>query len=159
MTTIVAVIAFLLAMLAIAFAWKMQQEMARLTRRLDRYNKSLFDANDEIRHLREDLSENTAQLRVELMRQTGAVHVTPEMTVRQVQMLHPQAGQVLAGFHLGGCSSCAVEPDDTLTKVSADHNLNLDQLLSSLNLLFPAGQVQKGNGAQLVRLPNVALEF
>lgn len=159
MTTIVAVIAFLLAMLAVAFAWKMQQEMTRLTRRLDRYNKSLFDANDEIRHLREELAENTAQLRVELMRQTGAVHVTPEMTVREVQMLHPQAGQVLAGFHLGGCSSCAVEPDDTLARLSADHNVNLDQLLSSLNLLFPAGQVHNGNGAQMVRLPNVALEF
>jgi hypothetical protein len=159
MTTIVAVIALLLAMLAIAYAWKMQQEMTRLTRRLDRYNRSLFDANDEIRHLREELAENTAQLRVELMRQTGAVHVTPEMTVRQVQMLHPQAGQVLAGFHLGGCSSCAVEPDDTLTKLSADHNVDLDQLLSSLNLLFPAGQVHNGSGAQLVRLPNVALEF
>jgi hypothetical protein len=159
MTTIVAAIALLLAILAIAYAWKMQQEMTRLIRRLDRYNKSLFDANDEIRHLREELAENTAQLRVELMRQTGAVHVTPEMTVRQVQMLHPQAGQVLAGFHLGGCSSCAVEPDDTLTKLSADHNVNLDQLLSSLNLLFPAGQVHSGSGAQLVKLPNVALEF
>lgn len=159
MTTIVAGIAFLLALLAVGYAWKMQQELAQVTRRLDRYNRSLFDANDEIRRLREELAVNTAQLRVELMRQTGALHITPEMTVREVQMLHPQAGQVLAGFHLGGCSNCAVEPDDTLAKLSADHNVDMQQLLSSLNLLFSAGQAQNGNGVQLVKLPNVALEF
>lgn len=159
MTTILAGIAFLLALLATGYGWKMQQELAQVTRRLDRYNRALFDANDEIRRLREDLAANTAQLRVELMQQTGDLRVTPEMTVREVHMLHPQAGQVLAGFHLGGCSNCAVEPDDTLVKLSADHNIDMQQLLASLNLLVQSGQSQNGNGVQLVKLPNVALEF
>ena len=159
MTTILAGIAFLLALLAVGYAWKMQQEMTQVTRRLDRYNRALFDANDEIRRLREDLAANTAQLRVEQMQQTADLRQTPEITLREYQKLHPQTGQVLAGFHLGGCSNCAVEPDDTLVKLSADHNIDMQQLLASLNLLVQSDQSQNGNGVQLVKLPNVALEF
>lgn len=129
--------------------------MTRLTRRLDRYNKALFDAGEELRTLRESTLQSHAQLRVEMMERTGELRVTPETTLREVQLLHPQARQVLSSFHVGGCDSCAAEPDETLARVCAERGIDAAALLGALNSLVAAG----GNGAVPLKLPNVALDF
>jgi hybrid cluster-associated redox disulfide protein len=149
------------AALALGFVWKLNGEVATATRRLDRYNKALFDANDEIRRLREEVEEEVATMRVALRQQQGAMAFTPEMTVREVLMVHPQAEQVLASFHLGGCSHCAVEPGDRLADACQEHGVDLQTLVGNLNLLTQGRQqAEVGNGVpQLVKLPNVALEF
>lgn len=136
MTTLVAWLALLLALGAAGFAWKLNQELETVRRRLDRYNKALFDANDEIRALRTALHENTAALRVEIMHRTNTPAFTPQMTVREAQLLHPQAAEVLAGFHMGGCSSCAVEDGDTLATVCAQSGIPAQQVIDTLNLLL-----------------------
>ncbi|RIK37982.1 MAG: hypothetical protein DCC55_22560 [Chloroflexi bacterium] len=159
MATWIAVIAFVIGFVAFAYAWKLQQELAVATRRLDRYNKSLFEANDELRRLREEVTETTAQLRVEIRRQGGQNGFEPEMTVREAQLLHPQAQQILAGFHLGGCSSCAVEPDATLAAVCADHGVDVQQLVQTLNRLVIPANGQRGQALQPVKVPNVELNF
>jgi hybrid cluster-associated redox disulfide protein len=158
---IIAWVALVAAAVALGFVWKLNGELATATRRLDRYNKALFDANDEIRRLREGVEEETAQMRVALRQQQGATAFTPEMTVREVLMVHPQAEQVLASFHLGGCSHCAVEPGDRLVDACQEHGVDLQALVGNLNLLTQASQqTGGGNGApQLVKLPNVALVF
>jgi hybrid cluster-associated redox disulfide protein len=160
MATIVAWVALIVAAVAVAFVWKLNGELGRATRRLDRYNKALFDANDEIRRLREEVAEDVAKLRVALRQQQGAVFA-PDMTVREVLLAHPQAEQVLATFHLGGCSHCAVEPDERLADACQEHGVDLQMVVGNLNLLMQASQqVGAGNGAPpLVKLPNVALEF
>jgi len=172
MVTTALLIALAVALGALAWAWSLQRETERLTRRLDRYNKALFDAGDELRALREELTATSAELRVAISRQAGTLRFTPEMTVREAQMVHPQVQQVLAGFHLGGCSSCAVEPDDTLAAVCAGQGVAMDQLLGTLNLLVAphAGTQSAASGGsyngingihepQYVKLPNVSLEI
>jgi hypothetical protein len=174
MTIAAILLSLALAFGALAWAWSLQRETDRLIRRLDRYNKALFDAGDEIRALREELTATSAELRVAVARQTGTLQFTPEMTVREAQLVHPQVQQVLAGFHLGGCSSCAVEPDDTLGTVAAGKGVALDQLLGTLNLLVTpaeAAQAAANGGSyvggaqrapqapQVVKLPNVSLEI
>jgi len=161
MPTIVAWVALVVAAVAVGFAWKLNNEMATVMRRLDRYNKALFDANDEIRRLREGVEEEVAEVRVALRRQQGSNVFSPEMTVREVLIAHPQAEQVLASFHLGGCSHCAVEPGDRLVDACQEHGVDLQVLVGNLNLLTQSRQQsESGIGApQLVKLPNVALEF
>jgi hybrid cluster-associated redox disulfide protein len=160
MATLIAWGALAIAVVALGLVWKLSSELATATRRLDRYNKALFDASDEIRHLREGLEQDLAHMRVQLRQQQG-VAFTPEMTVREVLMTHPQAEQVLATFHLGGCSHCAVEPGDRLADACREHGVDLQMLVGNLNLLMPGRQhVEDGISApQLVKLPNVALEF
>ena len=159
MGTVISWLALMIGGIALAYAWKLQQELNTATRRLDRYNRALFDANDEMLQLREELVATGAKLRVELQQRTGTIAFQPEMTVREAQLLHPQAQQILAGFHLGGCSSCAVEPDETLATVAANSGLELDVLLKNLNLLVERGHAQ-GNGAfQPVKIPNVELSL
>lgn len=157
MGTILTVVALLIGLGALGFAWKNQQELGTVRRRLDRYNKALFDANDRILELEERLAATTAQVRVQQMRHAGNASVAPDMTVREVTALHPQATQVLAGFHLGGCSSCAVDDDDTLARICADNGVDLTALLTNLNSLLAQSD---GNGqTSSIKIPNVAVEF
>jgi hybrid cluster-associated redox disulfide protein len=172
MVTIVAWLAVVVAVVALGFVWKLNSELGIATRRLDRYNKALFDANDEIRRLREEVEEEMAAVRVALRQQQGAPAFAPQMTVREALMVHPQAEQVLASFHLGGCSHCAVEPGQKLADACQEHGVDVQKLVGMLNLLAPGRQQGEsnglyhadaqhaGNGApQFVKLPNVVLEF
>ncbi len=160
MGTIVSWLALLIGLIAVGYSWKLQQELQTATRRLDRYNRVLFTANDELRQLREELSATKAQLRVEIIQgQPGAAAFTPTTTVREAQLLHAQAAQVLAGFHLGGCSSCAVEPDATLAQICQEQGRDLPQLLVTLNGLLQSRSGQPVELIQPLKLPNVELAF
>lgn len=167
MTTYLALLSLLLALAVGVWAWSLQREVDRLLRRLDRYNKALFDAADDLRALREELATTSAGLRVAMSRQAGNLRFEPETTLREALLVHPQVQEVLAGFHLGGCHDCAVEPGDSLRALAQHKGIPLDKLLGTLNLLVPQdgfGQASNGNGVAspapvLVRLPNVSLDF
>lgn len=160
MGTMLSWVALVVALAAIAYAWKLQQELQTATSRLDRYNRALFAASDEIRQVRAEAVASLARLRAEipLSRHAKALFV-PEMTVREAMALHPQAEQILAAFHLGGCSSCAVAADDTLGSVCRNHGRDLEQLLQNLNLLVAAAQNGQNEREQRVKVPNVEVSF
>jgi hypothetical protein len=71
--------------------------------------------------------------------------------------------QILAGFHLGGCSDCAIEPDETLAQICAERGLAVDTLVGNLNMLVADSAEPQGNGQvfapKLVKLPNMTLEL
>lgn len=160
MGAIVSWLALLMAGGALAYAWKLQQELYTATRRLDRYNRALFDANDEIRQVREELSAALAQVRAERRLPHGVVaQFVPQMKVQEAVAVHPQAEQILAAFHLGGCNSCAVDPNDTLADICREHGRDLTQLLQNLNLLVVDGQSPPKGQPQLLKVPNVELSF
>lgn len=162
MGTIIGWIALLVGGVALGLVWKLTQDLARATRRLDRYNRSLFDAGDQIRKLEEQLAHTETQLRVEIMRGSGQLRVDPSMTVREVTALHPQAEQILAGLHIGGCSSCAVGPDETLAQICTGNGIDLNMVVNSLNSLVQAGASGTNGGSrgpQLVKIPNVELSL
>ena len=160
MGTVVTWLALILGLVALGYAWLLQQELARATRRLDRYNRALYDVNEELRRLREELADNVAQLRVEAIHgQHRKPAFAPQMPVREALLVHPQAEQILAGFHLGGCSSCAVDPDETLAQICREHGRDLEELLANLNQLL-GSQLSKGAELPLlVKIPNVEFSF
>jgi hybrid cluster-associated redox disulfide protein len=161
MATFLAIVALIVAVVALIYAWRLQQELAQAGRRLDRYNKAIFDAQEQIRNLREEAAATAAGLRVQIMQSSGNARFDPQMTIREATILHPQTEQVLAGFHLGGCDHCAVEADETLGQACAQHGVNQEELIANLNMLLGANGAANGsNGApHFVKLPNVALEF
>lgn len=160
MATVVSIAALLLALLTLVYAWKLQRELDVACGRLDRHNRTLFKVEESIRTLREEMEEATARLRVEMMQRTGAARFTSEMTVREALLLHPQAQQILAGFHLGGCSNCTVEPGETLAALCASCGVNETELLANLNQLLGTQEEQNGVGPfRMVKVPNVQLEI
>lgn len=158
MGTLIAWLSLLLGLVAVGYAWRLQQEVVRATRRLDRYNKALFDANDEIRQLRDELDDVVAQLAVQ-QSNASALSFTPKMTVQDAIAQHPQAEQILAGFHLGGCSNCAVDADDTLAQICRENGRDLTELLRTLNMLTTDNSGQPVPTLQTVKLPNVEFSF
>jgi hypothetical protein len=156
MGTTIAVIALGLAVVGLVYAWTVRQGLDQATRRLDRYNRALFDASEEIRRLREDHAQQLATLRGEVARLSGRAAFTPEMTVREIHALHPQAQEVLARFHLGGCSSCAVDLDDRIDQICRSSGLAVEDVTGALNGLFGGNGSGARNGEiQRVKLPNV----
>ncbi|MDH4261439.1 MAG: DUF1858 domain-containing protein [Spirochaetia bacterium] len=61
---------------------------------------------------------------------------TADMSVRQILDMHPEAGLVLTGYHLGGCSHCGVNQFETLQQVCNAYGIPIDAILSSLNDLL-----------------------
>ena len=52
------------------------------------------------------------------------VDIQPEMNMQQILDTVPAAQRALfQRYHIGGCSSCAYQPTDTLAQVCKDHNL------------------------------------
>lgn len=156
MTSLAAWVGLAAALAALMFAWKLSQELAVARSRLDRYNKALFEANDQVAQLREQLAQGLAEARVTALRAKGDAAFDVDMTVREAQLLHPQAQEVLAGFHLGGCESCAVGPEETLAQICARSGIEPMALAAALNQLLSGPAAS--NGDVRVRLPNVRLE-
>ena len=157
MPTFLSILALLIALAALAYGWKLQQEMSTAARRLDRYNRALFDANDEMRGLRADLERSNAELKVAIMRGGSGLHFAPETTVQEAELMHPQVTEVLASFHMGGCDSCAVNPGNTLAQICAERDLPVESLLANLNMLV-AGDNATGAPTH-VKIPNMVLEI
>jgi hypothetical protein len=158
MTTFMSLAALVVALVALGYAWKLNRELDSARERLDRYNRSLFKVEESIRTLRAEMEDAKTRLHVEIVRRSGDVQFSPQMTVREATLLHPQVQQILAGFHLGGCSSCAVEPDETLAEICVSRGVNESELLTNLNQLLGGGT----NGAHqplLVKVPNVHLDL
>src|SRR5262249_46662336 len=60
--------------------------------------------------------------------------ITPRSTMREVLDAFPGAQRALfRGYHIGGCSSCGFQPDETLEQLCARNgNLNVDQVLDHI---------------------------
>lgn len=60
--------------------------------------------------------------------------ITPEMTMEQIEQALPSARRALfQRYHVGGCSSCAYQPTDSLTKMCAEHNiLDVNEVITYL---------------------------
>lgn len=155
MVTWIALFALIIGVAGFAYTWKLHQELNTATRRLDRYNRALFDADDELRRLRAELAAMAAQLRVAIKQGGQQLLFRPDMSVAAAQALHPQAAQVMAGLHLGGCSSCAVDGDETLAQACAAHGVDLAVLLERLEQLAGAANAD----AASLKLPNLELSF
>jgi rhodanese-related sulfurtransferase len=59
--------------------------------------------------------------------------LTPETTLAQVLRLYPGAQRALfARYHIGGCSSCAFSPTETLAQVCARNDISVTEVMEHL---------------------------
>lgn len=114
------------------------RRVAQLTQDLTAIRRELID-------LRAHTTAGLAQLQKELtpivhgasfQKRSGGGVFTPEMSIAEVMALHPEAEQVLAMFHLGGCSACAVTDEHRLGEAIQEYAIDGEALLAALNNLF-----------------------
>ena len=60
--------------------------------------------------------------------------IRPEMTMEEILTVAPAAQRALfQRYHVGGCSACAFQPEDTLAQVAKDHNiLDIKDLINTI---------------------------
>jgi hybrid cluster-associated redox disulfide protein len=141
----------LVAFVALLFAWRGARRANYLQERLDATNNRYLTVVSRLRELEETSQRELMDLKVELKRQAGLLKFEPQMTIGEITEMHPRAVEVLAGFHLGGCSSCAVSPAQTLSSAAQQYNINLDRLLGSLRRLADGQSGVSSQSAGAVR--------
>lgn len=62
------------------------------------------------------------------------ITITPDLTMEEVLHRAPAAQRALfQRYHIGGCSHCAFQPEDTLGQVAKDHNvLDVDEMIRTI---------------------------
>jgi hybrid cluster-associated redox disulfide protein len=58
-----------------------------------------------------------------------------DMSVGEAMQGHPRAREVFAGFHLGGCSHCAISEFETIRQICEGYGVPVEMLLGALNSL------------------------
>jgi hypothetical protein len=149
-------VALLVALVALFMAWRSGRGVKHLKERQAQLNSRLLDMRVEMRQASEAHEKALAQLKFELLRQAGDLMVTGDTTVDEVMSMHPQAAALLAGFHIGGCASCAVDGSTRLEEAVSGHDGQLEPLLVALNdLVTRAGDPPLPE--ERLRTPNVQL--
>jgi hypothetical protein len=149
-------VALLLGLAALFFAWRCNRAVKELRERNTRLNAQLYDMRLDMRRTAEAHQREIMQLRYAALRQAGDLKVSGDMTVDEITRLHPQAAAVLAGFHIGGCASCAVDGATRLAEAVAANGGPIEPLLVALNDLMAEGANGRFGEEQL-RTPNVEL--
>lgn len=158
MGTVLAWITLLAVVMLGVYTWSMRRELDMMRSRLDRYNRALFSTDDEVERLREQSATSFSALRAEMAYASGRASIRPDMALRDIYAVHPQAQELLATYHVGGCSSCAVELDDTLERVCRQSNLDPEKIVQNLNGLLGPQAATGLQHRQRVKLPNLQLE-
>jgi len=112
-------------------------------RRSRRVEEALDEVLSEVRKLDRVTEEREARLRQEIARlqtaslvSSGAPHFHEGMTVAEALELDARASEVMASFHIGGCSSCGIDPKDTLQQGAVANGVDVKELVDSLNALL-----------------------
>lgn len=149
MTTValaVALVALLIAFFALRRAGSLQE-------RLDRADSALYELRSVLKETNAQLDEKLNDLKLSLRRQAGEVIFRPDMTIAEAMQVHPRVSEVLASFHLGGCSHCTVSEVDTIEGACQSYGIDQNILMAALNGLVDGGT------ARPVKVPNVQLNF
>jgi hypothetical protein len=153
-------IALTIGLIGLLMAWRANAKNKDLQERIARTNSRVYDLRRELLEIQQTAQQETMQLKFQLLKLQGELKVTPDMKISEIVALHPQAEQVLAGFHLGGCASCATDPGQSLSEAIGVYGRELEPILVALNTLIADGE----NGHETVpperlKTPNVQLQF
>jgi apolipoprotein N-acyltransferase len=153
-------IALVVGLIGILMAWSAGRKNKELNERIAQTNSRIYNLRRELDERQEQAQHELTALKVEVLRLKGELAITPETRIGELPLMHPQALQVLAGFHLGGCSSCSVDERQTLGEAAAVNGREIEPILVALNTLVAEGN--NGNGqvaSERLKMPNIQLHF
>jgi hybrid cluster-associated redox disulfide protein len=74
-------------------------------------------------------------VRALVRRQSGDRFFEPTMKIADAVAIDPRVREVLARFHLGGCSSCAINEEHTIEQAALSYGVDLERLMVALTAL------------------------
>jgi len=64
------------------------------------------------------------------------LHFNGDMMVSEAMAIHPRVRDVFQGYHLGGCSHCAISEFESIKTVAEGYGVPVETLLGALEGLF-----------------------
>lgn len=147
-------------LIGLLMAWSARRKNKDLRERIAQTNSRVYGLRRQLEETAQQAEQERMQLKFQLLKLQGELKVTPDMKIGEVLTLHPQAEQVLAAFHLGGCSSCGVDPGQSLNEAAGVNGRELEPILVALNNLV--AEEANGNGyvsPERLKTSNVQLMF
>ncbi|MDM8519371.1 hypothetical protein QUF64_04935 [Anaerolineales bacterium HSG6] len=149
-----AYIASILGFIGITMAWITTQRNKRLTEEVEEVGSRIYHLRREVEASQEKIEQQQMHLKFELLKLKDGLKITPDMKIGEIITIYPQAQQLLAEFHIGGCSSCSVDNQQPLGEAAAMNGRALEPILVALN------DMVAGNGSvQQVKKSNIQLHF
>lgn len=149
---------FLLSLAALGWGYWNHRRAGELDARLNNARSSHFRFVDQAREQMTQLETQvrTLQLQLRSVKEDSPLF-SSEMTIAEATMLDARVPDLLGSLHIGGCSSCAVHPEETLAQAAAANGKDVHVILQALNKLNSpeAPQVLQ----MLERQPNVRLSL
>jgi predicted phage gp36 major capsid-like protein len=149
-------LALAVGLMGIFLAWRTSRKNSELQERIAQVNSRVYHLRREMQENQEKFEHDLITLKFQMLRAQGDLKVTPEMKMSEILAIHPQAEQVLAGLHLGGCSSCSFDLRQSLGEVTAVNGREVEPILLALNNLVAASS--NGNGLvspERLKTPNI----
>lgn len=134
---IVAIVALIVAALGWRRSVKLQKAFEQAAKEAESLRSHVTASNNILERKIEDLRNSMQR------RSSNGIskRFHADMTVAEVLGHHPEAGAVMASFHLGGCSSCSISEHHILGPAAESYGVNIDSLLAALNNLLDGGTV------------------
>ena len=152
-------VALVVGTLGLLMAWSANKKNKELKERIAQVSSRVYHLRREMEQAQEAAEGKIMALKFEVLKLQGDLKVTPEMRIGEIMAVHPQAQQVLAGFHLGGCSSCMVDDKQTLAEAAAVNGRELEPILVALNTLVAESENGRGLvSPEQLKSPNVQLQ-
>jgi hybrid cluster-associated redox disulfide protein len=101
--------------------------------------RRLYLAQARLNELENTVQKEQQALRSMRRRQSGGPLFEPSMKIADAIAIDPRIRDVLAQFHLGGCSSCAINEEHTIEQAAMSYGVDLDRLMVALTA-FSDGQ-------------------
>ncbi len=152
-------VALILAALGLALAWNSNRKNTELRERIAQVISRVYNLRCEMQEAQEQAQLEQMKLKFELLKLQGNLQVTGQMKIGEVMAIHPQAQQVLAGFHIGGCGSCAVDDRQSLSEAVALNGRELEPILVALNTLLTESNGDDQIAPERLKIPNVQLQL
>ena len=153
-------IALVIGLAGLLMAWRGARKNKELKERIAQANSRIYAVRREMQENQEHAERERMALKFEIMKLQGDLKITPDMKIGQILAVHPQAHQVLAGFHIGGCSSCMVDDKQSLGEAAAVNGRELEPILVALNGLVTENGTENGTVTpDRLKTPNIQLHF
>jgi hypothetical protein len=97
--------------------------------------RRLYLVQARLNELEGTMQKELQTLRILTRQQSTAPRLEPTMRMADAIALDPRRRDILAQLHLGGCSSCGIDEEQTIAQVALSRGLNLDRLMAALSAL------------------------
>lgn len=149
-------IALIVAGLSVIIAYLAFRRADAVEKRLADTNNKLLELGSQMTQAAAETREGLAGLRLEMRQRAGEPGFAPDMTIAEAMSMHPKVTEVLASFHLGGCSHCAVSDVDTIEGACQSYGIDQRALMAALNQLIDP---KSGGSAGPIKISNMKLEI